>query len=149
MSHCRKQTPLHCAVESSHLDAVELLVKHGAKVNTKNSSGQTPVYLASEQGLVSVVSCLVASGADPAIRSVDGFSALDVASPSVSCLMREEEEEGAGLAAGLAAGGGKGNSELVERLLEASKNGDFEQVKVGRITGMERISVNVIAIHVH
>ena len=28
----RQKTPLHCALEMGHVDIVELLVKHGAKV---------------------------------------------------------------------------------------------------------------------
>lgn len=28
----RQKTPLHCAVDSAHMEVVELLVKHGAKV---------------------------------------------------------------------------------------------------------------------
>ena len=34
-------TPLHVATDCNHADAVELLLKHGAKVNALDSHGQT------------------------------------------------------------------------------------------------------------
>ena len=39
-------TPLHVAVEHDHVRIVEFLLKVGADVDKKDSSGRTPLYVA-------------------------------------------------------------------------------------------------------
>ena len=39
------QTALHVAIQESHIPVIEQLIKYGADVNAKNSSGFTPLYM--------------------------------------------------------------------------------------------------------
>ena len=43
-------TPLHVAADCNHADSVELLLKHGAKVNALDSHGQTGQWGEGERG---------------------------------------------------------------------------------------------------
>ena len=45
-----KETALHSAAQYGHLEAVQLLLKHGADPNIKNSKDETPLDLASLYG---------------------------------------------------------------------------------------------------
>ena len=38
-------TPLHVAIQESHIPVIEQLIKYGADVNAKNHSGLTPLHL--------------------------------------------------------------------------------------------------------
>lgn len=44
------ETPLHAAVSSGEVRAVELLLRHGADPGLANPEGQTPLSLAIEEG---------------------------------------------------------------------------------------------------
>jgi tankyrase len=58
---------------------MNLLLKHGAKVNAKNCFNETPLSYAAFLSGPSVVEELLAKGADPSIRNTDGKSPLDMA----------------------------------------------------------------------
>ena len=45
-----KETALHSAAQYGHLEAVQLLLKHGADPNIKNSKDETPLDLAALYG---------------------------------------------------------------------------------------------------
>lgn len=54
-------TPLHAAAQHSHLDAVSLLLEHGADPNARAGAGQTPLHLCSDPA---IARRLVEAGAD-------------------------------------------------------------------------------------
>ena len=51
-------TPLHIAADKSHIDVLEVLLKHDAKVNSLDLLGQTALHRAAQQGLAQVSSTL-------------------------------------------------------------------------------------------
>ena len=55
---------------------VELLIKHGAKVNAKASDGSTALHAAAEAGATATVMALLHAGADVDARDGDGLTAL-------------------------------------------------------------------------
>jgi hypothetical protein len=57
-------TPMHQAVMGNHLDALQLLVEHGADVNDASDLA-TPLYYAAHEGLANAVNGLLTAGADP------------------------------------------------------------------------------------
>ncbi|MGL4464082.1 MAG: ankyrin repeat domain-containing protein [Planctomycetia bacterium] len=72
-------TALSGAAFKGNVDAVKLLLKHGADPKATNSVGQTPLMFASLSDRKDVVAILLAAGADPAARAADGSTALSVA----------------------------------------------------------------------
>ena len=68
-----------CYAES--IDCIEALVLAGINVNHQNSaSGATALIFAASSGRETVVEQLLAAGADPAFKTHDDFTALDLAS---------------------------------------------------------------------
>ena len=68
-----------CYAES--IDCIEALIISGIKVNHQNSaSGVTALIFAASSGRETVVERLLAAGADPALKTHDDFTALDLAS---------------------------------------------------------------------
>jgi ankyrin repeat protein len=55
-------TPLHAAVNATHVDTVTALLEHGADVNARADMGQTPLHLCQT---TEVAGRLVEAGADP------------------------------------------------------------------------------------
>ena len=47
-------TPLHVAADKSHVDVVEILLKHGANVNSPDCLGQTPLHRSAQNGFLQV-----------------------------------------------------------------------------------------------
>ena len=72
-------TPLKCAVESYHLDAVKVLLQGGANPNTKDASGATPLMQATMMGQKEIVEALLAAKADVAAKDKSGRPALHAA----------------------------------------------------------------------
>jgi len=72
-------TPLKCAVESYHLDAVKLLLQGGANPNTKDASGTTALMQAVMMGQKEIVEALLAGKADVAAKDKAGRMALHTA----------------------------------------------------------------------
>jgi len=60
-------TFLHEAVLTKNSDLVDLLIKNGVKVNSKNNFGKTALHKACFIGSLSCVSVLLINGADVAI----------------------------------------------------------------------------------
>lgn len=50
--------PLIVAVEKKNTNMVQLLLKHGAKRNVKNNTGQTPISIARSQKSAKIVKML-------------------------------------------------------------------------------------------
>lgn len=85
------KTPLHWAAETGFFEAVKALIKHGADVNEKTTSGQLPVlhgyrisgntalHLAAIPHSGPLIRYLLASGADPYLRNDVGMAPLHYA----------------------------------------------------------------------
>lgn len=103
---------LYKASNYGYTEITKELVKAGADVNYKDETGYTPLSVAKKNGHNEIVKILIDAGADINAESEDG-TALSIAQE-------------------------KGNTEIVEllksygtdeQLLEASKQGNFEEVK--------------------
>jgi ankyrin repeat protein len=71
------QTPLMCAAEQGHIDAVKALLSQGVMVDAKTSSGFTALTAASRKGNVEVAKLLLEHGADPGSGYIpDSFANL-------------------------------------------------------------------------
>lgn len=71
------QPVLGVAVDSGHVEMVDLLVSQGADVNAKFSENWTPLMLAVDLGNVDIVHSLIAHGADVnAVTGDDGTPVL-------------------------------------------------------------------------
>ncbi|XP_056386197.1 poly [ADP-ribose] polymerase tankyrase-2 isoform X3 [Hyla sarda] len=108
-------TTLHVAAEKGHNDVVEVLLKHEAKVNALDNLGQTSLHRAAHCGHLQTCRILLNSGCDPAIVSLQGFTALHMGNESVQQLLQE--------------GLSFSNTDADRQLLEAAKAGDIETVK--------------------
>lgn len=67
--------PLLAAVSSGSQATVELLLKHGAKVNLHDSDGNTALSLAAIHNNEAIIKLLIANGAhiDEALKALDSF----------------------------------------------------------------------------
>ena len=73
-------TPLIAAARVGYLDAVELLLRVGAKIDIPNRMGETPLIIAVQQRHIPVVRRLLTAGADPDKKdTAAGYSARDYA----------------------------------------------------------------------
>lgn len=77
-------TPLHAAIEElendGSIDAIVLLLRHGAQVDLRDGSGDaTPLLMAVFRGQLEAVRLLLAAGADPGSVGAEGDSPLRVA----------------------------------------------------------------------
>ncbi|XP_053307185.1 poly [ADP-ribose] polymerase tankyrase-2 isoform X1 [Spea bombifrons] len=108
-------TPLHVASEKAHNDVIEVLMKHDAKVNALDNLGQTCLHRAAHCGHLQTCRLLLNSGCDPAIVSLQGFTALQMGNESLRQLLH--------------VGTPFSNTDNDRQLLEAAKAGDLETVK--------------------
>lgn len=76
---------LWLACVGGHLDVIDILVAAGIDLNNRNDNGATALMYGASSGKADVVARLLAKGADPSPETLDGFSALDLAS-TVECL---------------------------------------------------------------
>ncbi|XP_047106884.1 ankyrin repeat domain-containing protein 29-like [Schistocerca piceifrons] len=64
----------------SSIDAIKMLLRHGASVNMRNTiNGQTPLHVAAQTGNQPIVELLVASGADTKVKDHHGRTPRDTA----------------------------------------------------------------------
>ncbi len=70
-------SPLLTAIVTHDLPAAELLLKHGAKVDTTENSGSTPLMMAAGYGYTALVTRLLERGASVLRQDADGNDALD------------------------------------------------------------------------
>uniref|UniRef100_A0A7M4EI95 Poly [ADP-ribose] polymerase n=1 Tax=Crocodylus porosus TaxID=8502 RepID=A0A7M4EI95_CROPO len=108
-------TPLHVAAERAHNDVMEVLHKHGAKMNALDTLGQTALHRAALAGHLQTCRLLLNYGSDPAIISLQGFTAAQMGNEAVQQILSESTPVR--------------TSDVDYRLLEASKAGDLETVK--------------------
>jgi rhodanese-related sulfurtransferase len=76
---------LWLACVGGHLDVIDILVDAGIDLNNRNDNGATALMYGASSGKADVIARLLAKGADPSPETLDGFSALDLAS-TVECL---------------------------------------------------------------
>lgn len=67
-----------------HLALIDLLCSAGIDIDNQNDNGATCLMYAASAGIAPVVARLLEHGADPTLRSLDDFDALDMAS-SAEC----------------------------------------------------------------
>jgi ankyrin repeat protein len=80
-------TPLHYAVQSGHLEAVEMLIGMGAEVSNKSPLREcSPLSSAVESGNVEMVDMLLNAGADPAVVLVTTEHPVDSAYYDITAL---------------------------------------------------------------
>ncbi|WP_199789177.1 ankyrin repeat domain-containing protein [Streptomyces sp. BoleA5] len=74
-------TPLHLAAQESGIEAMRMLLSHGASVDQENRYGNTPLWTAvfNSQGRGDVIALLRAHGADPHRPNAHGRTPLDLA----------------------------------------------------------------------
>jgi len=81
-----------CVGES--LETMDLLIRAGIGLDHQNDTGATCLMYAASTGKHAVVAALLATGANPHLKTLDDFSALDMAA-TVECLnlLRRVEKE--------------------------------------------------------
>jgi len=62
-----------------NLPMAELLLDHGASANFAPPGGKTPLMFAAMFNRTAIADLLLSRGADPAVRSSDGLTALELA----------------------------------------------------------------------
>lgn len=75
----KPQTPLQLSADSGHKNCCEILLKHGASVNERNSNGQTALHIAAIRGNADVVIVLLKNGASLKLQSDDGHTPIQAA----------------------------------------------------------------------
>lgn len=70
-------TPLHYAASTGKIDTAKMLLKHGALVNAPAPDGTTALMMAAYGGSEPMVRLLLQAGADPQLRTVQGYDAVD------------------------------------------------------------------------
>jgi thiosulfate/3-mercaptopyruvate sulfurtransferase len=76
---------LWLACVGGHLDIIDILVEAGIDINNRNDNRATPLMYGASSGKAAVVARLLAKGVDTTPETLDGFTALDLAS-TVECL---------------------------------------------------------------
>ncbi|KAK3704735.1 hypothetical protein QZH41_001082 [Actinostola sp. cb2023] len=110
-------TPLQIASEKGHHDAMDLLLKHGAKVNVMDGNGQTPLHLAAIAGQAQSCRILMANGADLTAQTYQGYTALEVAAEPAQKVLHVHDDPVSPI------------TDAEKQLLEAAKTGDLDTVK--------------------
>jgi ankyrin repeat protein len=72
--------PLHVAVKTGNIEAIDLLVKYGALLNEPDWEGETPLHVAAAKGVRFLLERLIEADADITIKSRYRETAADVAS---------------------------------------------------------------------
>lgn len=71
-------TPLHQAVLEDNVEAVRLLLEHGAEVNKVDTDTWTPLHAACAEGHAEIVRLLLWKGAKKEVKTTDGERPLDL-----------------------------------------------------------------------
>lgn len=74
-----KVAPIHSACAISAIDIAELLIKHGANVNAKQTQGVTPLHSAAHNGQTKLSKLLIDNGADINAKMDNGQTPLFMA----------------------------------------------------------------------
>nr|CAH7736018.1 unnamed protein product [Callosobruchus chinensis] len=137
-------TPLHVAADTGALDVVEILLRHGAKVNALDGLGQTALHRCAREDNVQACRILLSYNVDTTIVSLQGYTAAQMASENVLKLLQDPPTNGTTLTTCASAATScitaVANPDTECRLLEAAKSGDLEQVR--RLVSAHPHSVN-------
>lgn len=76
------RTPLHQAALGGNAEAVEVLIRSGAEVNSSDTLGDTPLHLAIAFDHLSAAAALLRCGADRNFANRAGLKAFDCCSPA-------------------------------------------------------------------
>lgn len=71
MSYDKDDTILMYTIKQNLIDFMEVLIRYGADVNLRSSTGFTPLFVAIRKDNVEAVSLLLAAGADPNLPTTD------------------------------------------------------------------------------
>ena len=74
-----KVMPLHSAASARNLEAVRLLLEHGAPPNARQHGGWAPIHAAAQNGDRAMVELLLQHGADPKLANDEGKTPAMVA----------------------------------------------------------------------
>ena len=72
-------SPLMYAATSGNINALKILIKHGAQINRQTPSGITALYMSAREGQEEAVRLLLKAGAKPDICTRDGVSPARIA----------------------------------------------------------------------
>ncbi|KRX95030.1 Tankyrase-1, partial [Trichinella pseudospiralis] len=111
---------LHIAADRDALELVELLLVRGANINLFDGEGQTCLHRCAKKGLVAMCKLLLDRGIDASLVNLHGLTARQLA---VGMTVQVLEEHPTVV-------NRRTRESLEHRLLEASKAGDLEMVKV-------------------
>ncbi|MEM0897396.1 MAG: ankyrin repeat domain-containing protein [Verrucomicrobiota bacterium] len=75
----QKNEALLMAAVQGAVEVIEVLLSHGADIDTRSTDGMTPLMYASRGGYEEAVSLLVYHGANASLRNVEGERATDLA----------------------------------------------------------------------
>ena len=76
---------LWLACVGANLEVIDFLIQSGANIDNQNDSGATCLMYAASTGKAEVLQALLAAGADAQCKTLDDFTALDMAS-TLACL---------------------------------------------------------------
>ncbi|CAD7700374.1 unnamed protein product [Ostreobium quekettii] len=118
---------LYCAASSGQLEAVDLLLQHGAEVDAICTNDCTALHVAASNGHAQVVKRLLEAGADPDLQAANGAAAIHNAVnnlhlEALEMLLTADcdvdiQNSGGNTALHIAAS--KGSQELVQEILKA------------------------------
>lgn len=106
-------TPLHLAIDHSHLDIVDLLLKNGAAINAIDGLGQTALHRCARDDNEQACRLLLSYNIDATIISLQGYTAAQIASENVVNILKNPPD----------------TTDIEVQLLDASKTGDLETVQ--------------------
>lgn len=107
-------TPLHVAAENSYYDIMDAILRNGGNVNALDGLGQTCLHRSAREDDVQSCRLLLSHNIDPTIISLQGYTALQLASENVLKILKDPPSDAI---------------DLECQLLEASKAGDLETVR--------------------
>lgn len=81
-------TPLHVGCDKAHVDVMDALLRHGAAVNALDDMGQTALHRCARDDNVQGCRLLLSYNVDPAVVSMQGFTAVQVATENVLKLLQ-------------------------------------------------------------
>ena len=74
-----KGTPLQLSVRAGHITVVQLLVAHGADINSRSAYKSTPLHIALQEGHLEIAKWLLDRGADVNSKGKGGVTPLHIA----------------------------------------------------------------------